>query len=52
MCMVYFIFCILDVEIVEMVWGVDIEFVLVMVFFIFGIINFYNFFFLLVIVKL
>ncbi|RMX38549.1 hypothetical protein pdam_00010221 [Pocillopora damicornis] len=33
-----------DAEIVEMAWGVDIEPVLAMVSFTFGIINFYNFF--------
>lgn len=43
--MVYFIFCTSDAEIVEMAWGVDIEPVLAMVSFTFGIINFYNFFF-------
>lgn len=52
MCMVYFIFCTSDAEIVEMAWGVDIEPVLAMVSFTFGIINFYNFFSPLVTAKL
>ena len=52
MCMVYFIFCTSDAEIVEMAWGVDIEPVLAMVSFTFGIINFYNFFSPLVTTKL
>lgn len=43
--MVYFIFCTSDAEIVEMAWGVDIEPVLAMVSFTFGIINFLQFFF-------
>ena len=48
----YLFFSASDAEIVEMAWGVDIEPVLAMVSFTFGIINFYNFFSPLVTTKL